>query len=93
LEQGRRFRIQIDKDESGPFLGANGSEAKILLAKILYSFTLRRIQKIAIEGICPAMITTAKNFAFTAALGRRAGAVLADVIETFDFTVSIADDE
>ena len=92
---GKRFgvRIEVDEDELLPGFQAQRKHAHGAAVEEFDAFDVRRADEAAVERVRPAMIAAAKNIFAAAALGDGAGAMAADVAESAQRALLVADDD
>ncbi len=93
LAQRTRIRIQVHENKTEPFLDPHRRQSKILRTKSFDALNLGGADQRSIQTVGPSVISAAKEFARTAAFGRRPGAVPAHVIKAAQFAVVIAHDQ
>ncbi len=90
LDQRFGSGIKIDEDQIEPFFGPHRSQRKFFGIETSLPFKFRGADERAVKPVGPAVIAAAKELARTASLGRRPGAMAANVVETAQFALSAA---
>jgi hypothetical protein len=56
LMEGRRFAVEIDEDQTEPFLDSDWSKPKFFAIEIFNPFKFRSYEQSAIEAVSPAVV-------------------------------------
>ena len=88
LDQRFSSGIKIDEDQIEPFFCPHRSQRKLLGIEASLPFKFRGADEQAVKPVGPAVIAAAKELSRTASLGRRSGAMAANVVETTQFALN-----